>query len=240
MVGQQINVVVNCSSRYLEVAVYAMSDVTPTRLPWTDVVARGDLAVALIRHGRTRWNAERRFLGATDVPLDVVGRAQAFVLAQALPKFDHVYASPLSRAMDTARALHPDPTPIPAFQELSQGDLEGLTREDAVARFPEFFSQWSADPVSVRVPGGETLEEVADRSLRALQGLVRQHRGGEVIAVVTHQMVIATLLCGLSDTPLRSWRRRTVENASLAVLAWDGGQLSIVEENWSAEANRGA
>lgn len=203
-------------------------------------MARGELAVVLVRHGRTQWNAERRFLGRTDIPLDAVGQAQAYALALSMPAFTHVYSSPLSRALETARALHPEPVAIHGLEELSQGHLEGLHREEAVARHPEFFAQWLQDPVAARVPGGETLQEVADRALRALQGVVRRHKGGEVIAVVTHQMVIATLLCGISDTPLSLWRTRAVDNASLTILAWDGSHLRVERHNWVPDSSRGA
>ena len=62
----------------------------------------------LVRHGRTAWNREERFRGRADVPLDAVGLAQAEatgkrVATQWQPQA--LYASPLSRAIQTAEAI---------------------------------------------------------------------------------------------------------------------------------------
>ncbi|MFZ2625910.1 MAG: histidine phosphatase family protein [Propionibacterium sp.] len=58
----------------------------------------------LIRHGQTDWNAQERWLGVTDKPLNAVGRAQAGAAAGWFARMDPVaiWASPLSRALQTA------------------------------------------------------------------------------------------------------------------------------------------
>jgi len=61
----------------------------------------------LIRHGETEWNRELIFRGRSDIPLSAVGRRQAAQLAAALAHepIAAIYASPLSRARDTAAAI---------------------------------------------------------------------------------------------------------------------------------------
>lgn len=178
------------------------------------------LRVFLIRHGQTAWNLERRVLGRTDVPLDATGEAQARRLAAALPPVHALYASPLSRALQTARAIG-EPTLEPDLQELDQGHLDGLDAAGLVARFGDFLSRWYEDPTGIRLPGGETLEEAQDRGLRALRRIAAAHRPGEAVAVVTHQMVISATLCGLVGEPLSRWRAYAHKNTAYTILDCD-------------------
>lgn len=185
--------------------------------------------LVLVRHGQTAWNASRRFLGQTDIPLDTLGLDQARrAAARLVHPLAGVYSSPLSRALDTARALHPDPVVVDGLAELHQGELEGLDGPTALARFPDFFQAWMRDPAAVRVPGGEGLTELRDRALRALGDIASRHRGGEVVAVFTHQMVIATTTCAARGLPLSAWREQRVGNTHATALAWEQGQPRVV------------
>ncbi|HEY0402911.1 MAG TPA: histidine phosphatase family protein, partial [Blastococcus sp.] len=109
--------------------------------------------VLVWRHGRTSWNAEGRFQGQLDPPLDAVGRDQAgsaaAQLAQVLPRTGTVVAcSDLVRAADTAEALAALlGVPLrrdPRLRELSLGSWEGLTRQDVAERHPEQYADWMA------------------------------------------------------------------------------------------------
>jgi broad specificity phosphatase PhoE len=200
---------------------------------WEEARSDGRLVLALIRHGRTAWNVERRFLGVTDLPLDAVGEAQAEALGRTLPlRFDRVWSSPLSRALATARRLDPTPTVHAGLAEMSQGCLEGLSRDEAVAKYPEFFEQWVADPVDVRIPGGETLTECASRGLAAVRHVADLHRAGEIVAVVTHQLVIASVTCAAGGAPLSRWREHGIENCAITLLAWDGERFDVLGRGW--------
>lgn len=198
--------------------------------PWERIAADGQVALVLFRHGRTAWNVERRFLGATDLPLDAEGTAEVERLAAALGgAFSAIYSSPLSRARQTAEALAPPPIRlVDALRELHQGELEGLTGADALQRYPGFLDSFAADPTDLCVPGGESLGAVRDRALAAVRRIAADHAPGDRVAVVTHQMVIASLACTLSGESLASWRRFGVPNTGSAVFAWDGEALRLV------------
>lgn len=199
--------------------------------PWDRIAADGQVAVVLFRHGRTAWNAERRFLGSTDLPLDDEGLAEVGRLSRLRSAFGAIYSSPLARARQTAEALAPPPIQlVDALRELHQGALEGLTGAEAMARFPEFLAEFAGDPTDVRVPDGETMGEARDRALLAVRQIAARHAPGDRVAIVSHQMVIASLVCTLSGEGLATWRKYGVPNTGTAVLRWDGVGLEVHRE----------
>jgi broad specificity phosphatase PhoE len=207
-------------------------------LPWHTVRDRGDLAVVLVRHGRTELNRQRRFVGRTDVPLDDEGHAQAARLGAVVRgQLTALYSSRLERARQTAEALAPPaPVLLAGVEEVDQGQLEGLEVDEALRRWPAFFTEWDRDPERTRVPGGETLGEARDRALEAIVGLVERHDRGEAIGVVAHQLVIASLVCTLEGDPLSAWREYGLPNTGIAVLAWNGRALRVIARRWSPAA----
>lgn len=157
-------------------------------------------------------------LGRTDLPLDETGEAQAASLARVIGPVDAVWSSPLLRARQTAErigaaAVDPDLT------EMHQGDLDGLDESSLVARFGPLLAQWRSDPEHLRLPGGETMGEVRDRGLAALERIAGTHPRGR-IAVVTHQLTLAATLCTLAGEPLSCWRSYTHPNAAWAEVRW--------------------
>jgi probable phosphoglycerate mutase len=141
-----------------------------------------ELAVSrllLWRHGRTAWNAEGRFQGQLDPPLDDIGRRQAAVaapyVAAGLDAQDTaVVASDLVRAAETAGTLS-GLLGVPLglderLREHGMGSWEGLTRAEVAGRFPEQYADWMAGR-PVRGRGGEDPEAVAERAVEALAAL---------------------------------------------------------------------
>lgn len=186
--------------------------------------------LSLVRHGQTDWNLQRRIQGASDIPLNSTGRAQALVTAEALAlrHWDGIYASPLARAMDTARiiAAHSvlgEPQPLPGVAERRYGEAEGLTGEEILARFPE----------GAEVPGRETREEVVARALPALTRLAEQNPGRSLI-VVSHGGVIGSLVRKLTNHALPA-PGEVIPNGSVHDFIYADGALRVDRFNLSPE-----
>ncbi len=194
--------------------------------PWTPLLDDGQGAVVLVRHGRTAHNHEGRFLGRTDAPLDEEGLSQVQRLAVWRGRFERVVSSPLIRARSTAAMLADELVVVDALAELDQGELEGQLVPDAVARYPDFFAAWARDPGSVRVPGGGRLDELRDGALAALHEVVLP---GRAVAVVSHQLVLASVMATIDDAPLGRWGDYALPNAGAALLASDGDRFRLVE-----------
>lgn len=169
--------------------------------------------VLLVRHGATASSGEDSFNGETDIPLSELGRDEARALARRLAeeRIDAFYASPLSRAMETARlvaAAHGrEVVPIPDLREVSHGRWEGKLRAEVEGFYPEEYRRWEADPFSYAPEGGETGLAVTARALPALLGLVGAHAGQRVL-VVSHKATIRLLLASLLGLDPRRYRDR--------------------------------
>lgn len=172
--------------------------------PWTGP------RVVFWRHGRTEWNLLNRFQGATDVPLDDVGVAQAQAAAPALARMApvRVVSSDLSRAARTAQALA-EHTGLPvvtdaALRETDGGVWQGLTREQILADHREVFLAWSAGH-DVRPPGGETRTEVVARVVASVQRHMQGIEPGQTLVVVSHGGAIRGGIGGLLGLAPEQW-----------------------------------
>ena len=167
--------------------------------------------IFLIRHGATVLTAEDRFAGATNVELSDEGREQARRLAQRLSteKITAVYASPLSRTVETASIIAaPHKLPVQTraeLREISHGRWEEMTRREVEEKYPEEAAAWDEDPYTSAPQGGESGLAVTARALPALVEIVKAHAGQRVI-VVSHKATIRLLLSSLLGFDPRRFR----------------------------------
>ena len=161
----------------------------------------------LIRHGQTEWNVQGRYTGQSDIPINETGREQARRLAaklKALPP-DVIYASDLIRARETAEiiavACDVPLSADPRLREINQGVWEGMLFPDIKARFAREFAAREADPLTVAAPEGESVGQVRERVLAAVQAIVRKHPGQRV-AIVAHGLVLAIIKGYVMDHPI--------------------------------------
>ncbi len=165
-----------------------------------------------MRHGATQLSAEDRFSGAVGADLSDEGRWQAERLGERLrgESFAAVYASPLQRAIDTARlAAGPDAEPIIAdgLREVAHGRWEGLGRSEVERRYPDEYAAWEADPFTFAPEGGESGVAVLARALPVVREIATRHAGNRVL-VVSHKATIRLVLCGLLGIDARGYRDR--------------------------------
>ncbi len=167
----------------------------------------------LVRHGATQLTAENRFSGMAGVDLSDEGRAQAARLAERLAghPIAAVYASPLSRTLETARILaRPHGLEVAeedGLREISHGRWEGLTRQEVEERFADEYANWEADPFTFAPVGGESGVAVLARALPVVRKIVSAHEGRTVL-VVSHKATLRILLSSLLGVDPRGYRDR--------------------------------
>jgi broad specificity phosphatase PhoE len=173
----------------------------------------GHCVLLLVRHGETMANVDGRVLGRADPPLTDRGVAQARALADALPAPNRVIASPLRRALDTARALCPTVEVDQRWIELDYGELDGRSLSSTPA---EMWDRLRSDP-SAAPEGGEPLAMLGRRVREACVDLMRDAAAG-VVVVVTHVSPIkAAVAWALAASDEVAWRM-FVEDASITRL----------------------
>ena len=165
----------------------------------------------LIRHGRTAWNVGegqgQRFRGLIDLPLADEGLVQAQTTARRLVGMclAAVYSSPLRRAAHTAEIIAAphglEAQSLPGLRSMDYGDWAGQLHADVARRWPDLYRQWRHDPFSIRIPGGESTQDLRDRAIAAVHEALACHTHGETIALVSHQVVTRTLSCALTGLP---------------------------------------
>lgn len=195
--------------------------------------------LVLWRHGLTDWNAQGRFQGQADIPLNQTGVEQAVAVAPAIAALApaSIHCSPLRRARRTAQELSAvtglDLSTDPRLMEIDVGSWAGLTLAEAGDLDPDFPVALRADQDHRRSPEGETAVEVGLRMGECLREIAAAHRG-EVTAVVSHGLAIRMGTASLLGWPYSSAARLAgMVNCGWTVLTGSGDRWRLQVYNAS-------
>jgi phosphoserine phosphatase len=189
--------------------------------------------IILVRHGHVDWLAPERFRGRAELALSDLGRRQAQATARYIAatwKPDAVYTSPLGRCRDTGAAIAApfqlEPQPIDGLCDIDYGEWQGLTRDEARARWPDDTELWFRAPHLAAIPGGETLAALFSRATAALRDILQHHPDGTAV-LVGHDSVNRALLLFALELPLsRYWHLRQ-EPCAINELFFEDGSFVI-------------
>jgi broad specificity phosphatase PhoE len=189
----------------------------------------------LARHGETTWNVEKIYRGRSEVDLDEEGLKQAEFLGKYLSDWnlDAIYCSPLKRALDTANI-------VARYRKVSVHVAEGLTDcdygkwqslpEREVQRlYPALFDAWHTSPDKVKMPGGESLEDVRERAVPVVNGIVAKY-GGNVL-LVSHRVVIKVLVCSLLGLDNSHFWNISQDVGGITVFDYRDGRFVLTRHN---------
>lgn len=159
-------------------------------------------SIYIVRHGQTAWNKEEIFRGRTDVPLDETGLKQAELVGEYFKgmEIDAIYSSPLSRALQTAQKIAQfndlKVQPLPGSIDMSFGKWEGRPHQEIREKDSKTYRQWVEEPHLVRLPGGESLDDVRVRAMAALEEVIRKHPE-KTLVLVSHRVICKVLICAV-------------------------------------------
>jgi broad specificity phosphatase PhoE len=195
--------------------------------------------IFLIRHGETEFNRLGVFRGRYEVDLNDAGRRQAGEIAQALQSenIDFLIASPLGRATETA-AIIAGELEIQyrvdgAFNNINLGLWQGVPKDRVMRDYPDLWRSWITEPEEMRVPDGETVEEVRARAFRRLKEVVSEAGGN--FGVVTHRSVLKSLAASILNVPVPWFWKFYMDNAAYSVFEYDAS--GFVLTSWNSNAH---
>ncbi len=181
--------------------------------------------IFLTRHGETHWNQTHRFQGRMDVPLNQEGKNQARALALTLKDepLIAIYSSPLVRAVETAHFIKEFHPTTPLFEEeglteMDLGEFDGMEAAYWSAHYQDFFKTWRSTPGCLKMPGGESLQEVQIRAIDSLKRITKLYPSGSTLLFCSHNFVNRALLCEAMGFPLDRFRDVQQDTAALNIL----------------------
>lgn len=155
------------------------------------------------------------------------GREQAAALRPTLNKiaFDKVYCSTSIRARETATILFAnrdiETEYRDSLREILLGPWEGFLQTEVKEKYPESFDEFWHFPHRFSLAGAESFAQVQQRGMQELQRVMDESAGQDV-AIISHGVLIKSILCQLEGRPLdRLWEPPVVHNCSHSIVALD-------------------
>ena len=202
------------------------------------------LRLLFVRHGQSESNVAMRFTGQTDVPLSELGRKQANELKEFILNnynVDSVWSSDLLRARETvmpiAEALHLPIRREKLLREIDGGKWENKTFEEIKREFPADFAMWHDQIGLACCTGGESLAQLQQRALSAVEKIVsveekeeKEKDGARTVLIATHAALLRTLQCAWMGVTLREMQNVAwVPNASVTEVTFEDGKFTLVK-----------
>jgi broad specificity phosphatase PhoE len=189
----------------------------------------------LARHGETVWNVEKIYRGRTDVNLDEVGIKQAELLGKYLSNWEleAVYSSPLRRALDMANI-------IDRYQKIGvhiaeglidfdYGEWQSLPEQEVKRLYPALHNEWHSNPHKVKMPGGESLEDVKRRAIKVVNDVFSKYQGSVVL--VAHRVVNKVLICSLLGLDNSYFWNIKQDVGGITIFNYEDGRFVLARHN---------
>ncbi|ESW20160.1 hypothetical protein PHAVU_006G185700 [Phaseolus vulgaris] len=178
--------------------------------------------VTLLRHGLSTWNAESRIQGSSDLSvLTEVGEEQAERCKKALENiyFDQCFASPISRAKQTAEIVWQGREKplvyLDSLREIPLYHLEGMTNVDAKRIYPKEYTIWREDPANFIMNGRYPARDLWITARDCWKEMLLSP--GESFLVVTHKSILRALVCTALGLDPERFRSIDINNGGLCV-----------------------
>ena len=158
------------------------------------------ISIVFIRHGATKGNLEKRYIGRSDEPLCDLGTYQAMKLREYNFSVENIFVSPMKRTVQTAELIFPERKYIAEedFKEMDFGAFEGKNATELSDN--EDYKAWVESGCTLPVSCGESVEAFKSRCVRAFEKIIKSLPDKSDVAFVVHGGVIMAILEAFSET----------------------------------------
>lgn len=189
----------------------------------------------LIRHASNDYLKEGRLAGRTPgVHLNAQGQREAEDMARrtAHIPLEAIYSSPLERATDTADALaRCHQLPVQIIPGLLEGDAgEWTGKKLSELNGTDTWKAIQTKPIGVKLPGGESIDEVQTRMVAAIQEIRKKHPDG-IVAIVSHADPLKSVVAHYLNWDLNNFQRIAISPASVTVIQVDDKGAALLRSN---------
>jgi len=115
----------------------------------------------------------------------------------------------------------------PDLREMEVGELEGVSIAELGTNFSQFLLQWRQGQGVNKLPGGESVVEMADRVWATIQPIMKRHEE-ETVVVVSHFFTVVVTICKALVWPLSCLERIRVQTGSISIIELGDGQTRLV------------
>ncbi|WP_281085948.1 histidine phosphatase family protein [Eubacterium ruminantium] len=184
--------------------------------------------IYLIRHGKTKENEEKRYVGITDTPLSDTGREKIAKnkengIYPADP--DIIFVSPMKRCMETAEIIYPgrEKVYVYDFKEINFGLFEGKNYQELNG--DKRYQEWIDSNGKAPFPEGESLEGFSERIMKGFEFLKDYCRDFYTNSQDSDERIVAVVAHGGTVMAIKS----SVEGGEYFDHMIDNGMFSRVE-----------
>ena len=179
--------------------------------------------IYIVRHGQTEWNLLGKTQGHGNSDLTPKGIEQAELLADSMTKYpiDYIYSSDLGRAYQTAEIignkLSIEVEKTEALREMNFGTWEGRIIKDIIEEDPELYKMWRNEPNLAKIPQGETLSQIKERTDAFIKEINEKYDGKHIV-LVTHSLCARIMLLSFLDSDVKNIYRINQANTALNII----------------------
>lgn len=184
------------------------------------------ISLVFIRHGATKGNIEKRYIGRTDEPLCKMGIEQALKLKKYNFPKEYIFVSPMKRTIQTAELIFPESKYVieEAFKETDFGIFEGKTAFE-LSRNKEY-GQWVDSMCMTPIPNGESIAEFKKRSVNAFEKIISSLPDKAQASFVVHGGVIMAILEAYSIKK-GDFYDYHIKNGEFLVCKFENGKIKL-------------